>query len=175
MPYTVVLFVAAIFAVGFGLVWLQRRREAPLRREVRAQGVTFRTPVQVKEKSGNRWDQVFRMDVDLIVRVDAFEISFDFTPFRVIFGWEYYIKANEVSIKVSRLPSSGIHQREWIIVKWLQSGKETQLAIASKYKFRDAWDALVRAGAVPIGPPPQEKNLIPRLASLLSYVQQSRR
>lgn len=104
MPYTVVLFVAAIFAVGFGLVWLQRRREAPLRREVRAQGVTFRTPVQVKEKSGNRWDQVFRMDVDLIVRVDAFEISFDFTPFRVIFGWEYYIKANEVSIKVSRLP-----------------------------------------------------------------------
>lgn len=49
----VVVVVLSGFVVGLGQVWLRRRREAPLRREIRSQNVTFWTGLtEVKVKEG---------------------------------------------------------------------------------------------------------------------------
>jgi hypothetical protein len=49
------VFVAAC-AIGVARVWLRRRPEAPLRRAIRSQPVTFRIALdEVKEKQSDAW------------------------------------------------------------------------------------------------------------------------
>ena len=49
MQYVFLAVVLAGFVAGLGQVWLRRRREAPLRRKIRSQNVTFWTRLpQVK-------------------------------------------------------------------------------------------------------------------------------
>jgi hypothetical protein len=154
MEFVMVVAVASMFTVIFGKVWLKRRREAPLRREVRAQDIIFRTRLyNVKEKKSQEWLTAMYGEIYLIVRADAFEISCIISPIRAILGLEYYFRARETMIEVSRLP--GIPKREWIVVTGRQLGKEIRLAIAQTRDLRDAWNALVAAGAVPVGLPPQ--------------------
>jgi hypothetical protein len=154
MEFVMVAAVVSMFTIIFGKVWLKRREEAPLRREVRAQGIIFRTRLyNVKEKKSQEWFTAMYREIYLIVRADAFEISCIIPPIRVVLGLEYYFRARETTIEVSRLP--GIKNRDWIVVTGRQRGKEIRLAIAQTRDLRDAWNALVAAGAVPVGLPPQ--------------------
>jgi hypothetical protein len=154
MGFVLAVVVAGGFTVIFGKIWLKSRQEAPLRREVRAQGITFRTRLDnVKEKKSREWLRAMYGEIYLIVRTDAFEISCIISPIRVVLGLQYYFRAGETTIEVSRLP--GIPKREWIVVAGRQLGKEIRLAIAQTRDLRDAWNALVAAGAVPVGLPPQ--------------------
>jgi hypothetical protein len=53
MQYVVLAVVLAGVAVFLGQVWLKRRREAPLRREIRSQEVTFEVVLpEVKVNEG---------------------------------------------------------------------------------------------------------------------------
>lgn len=150
MQYVLVVVVVGAFAVLFGKIWLKRRQEAPLRREARAQDITFRTRLDnVKERTLQDWSTALYGEIYLIVRADAFEISCAISPIRVVLGLEYYFRARETTIEVSWLP--GIPKRDWIIVTSRQLGKEVRLAIAQKRNLRDSWNVLVAAGAVPVG------------------------
>ena len=51
MGYIFLVIVAVIFVTAASGIWLQRRREASLRREVRSKDITFRVSLtEVKER-----------------------------------------------------------------------------------------------------------------------------
>ena len=68
---------------------------------------------------------------------------------------EYYFRASETSIETSRDLSRN-SALNWIIVTASQRGEEIKLAITNGNEglLQDAWNALVVAGAIPIGPGP---------------------
>ena len=108
MQYAFLGVVLAGFVIGLGQVWLRRRREAPLRREVRSQPVRFWTALaEVELNEGSGWPEwlPLRSSMALYVRYDSFDISSTFLPFRVVMGMEYYFKSSETSIETSRDPS----------------------------------------------------------------------
>jgi hypothetical protein len=159
MGFVLAVVVAGGFTVIFGKIWLKSRQEAPFRREVRAQGVTFRTRLSiVKTMTKRGWWTGPYGEIYLIVREDAFEISCGISPIRVVLGLEYYFRARETTIEVSRLP--GIIKRDWIVVTGQQLGRESQFAIAQRRDLGDAWNALVGAGAVPVGLPPPLREVL---------------
>jgi hypothetical protein len=158
MQYALLAVVLAGFAICLGQVWLKRRRERPLRREIRSQSVTFWTRLpRVKVKQGYGWPAWLSLNssMALYVRGDFFDISSSLLPIRVVMGMEYYFKASETSIETSRDPSRN-SALNWIIVTGSQRGEEIKLAITNGNEglLQDAWNALVVAGAIPIGPGP---------------------
>ena len=161
MQYVFLAVVLAGVAVSFGQVWHKRRREAPLRREIRSQGVTFwvRLPqVKVSEDCGwPRWLSL-NSSMALSVRRDSFDVSSVTLPIRLVMGMEYYFKASETSIETNREPSRN-SALNWIVVTGSQRGREIKLAIThgNESQLYDAWDALVAAGAIPVGPPPADR------------------
>jgi hypothetical protein len=103
----------------------------------------------------------------LIVRTDTFEVTATTQLFQIIFGMEYYFRARDTTIEVGELPSfSFVGKKNWIIVRSQQGDRRTELAIASKNYLYDAWVALNRAGAVPLGPPPAIPSLDPPASGL---------
>ena len=108
MQYALIAVVIAGFMVVLGRIWLIRYRVGPLRREIRAQDVTFWVGLdtaRMRDSGGlSRWTSL-NAPMALYVRGDALEISSTFTPFRVTMGLEYYFKANETSIKMNQSPS----------------------------------------------------------------------
>jgi hypothetical protein len=156
MEYLLLATVIVVLTIIYGRIWLRRREEATLRREVRAQPVIFRIPLEhVKIMTGGGWRTGPHGEIDLIVRSDAFEVSCSIAPARVLMGLEYYFKASETTLQVCQIPF-GFSKRDWIVITGRRLGEELQLAIAQRNGLRDAWTALIEAGAVPIGPPPQE-------------------
>jgi hypothetical protein len=158
MQYVFLAVVLAGVAVSLGQVWLKRRREAPLRREIRGQDVTFlvRLP-QVKVSEGYGWPRWLSLNssMALTVRRDSFDVSSVTPPIRLVMGMEYCFKASETSIETSRDPSRN-SALNWIVVTGSQAGREIRLAITqgNERQLHDAWNALVAAGAIPVGPPP---------------------
>ncbi len=90
------------------------------------------------------------MFLGLYVRGDAIEISSLLTPIRVLAGMEFYFRAPETSIEVSRDPAV----QNWIVLTGSRDGREVKLALAPGKWLHEAWDALVSAGAEPVGPAP---------------------
>jgi hypothetical protein len=157
MQYVMLASVVAGFSVVLGGVWLRRRREAPLRREIRAQDVTFRAGVAVWLKESYGWGGWLdlKSGMALVVRGDAIEISSVAWPFRIVMGEEYYFRARETTIQVRREPSRPFELR-WIVVTGRTDGKDVRLAISTRnaHQLSQVWNALAGAGAVPVGPPP---------------------
>ena len=153
------LCVAAGFVFIYGRIWLRRHREAPLRRELRAREVTFRTVldrVKVADSGGwPKWAEV-SAPMGLFVRGDAIEVSSSVAPLRIVMGLEYYLLAAGTSIELSRSPSR-IYRRDWIVLTGQQAGEDIQLAITTTNDdaLLQAWNALVTAGVIPAGLPPQ--------------------
>jgi hypothetical protein len=152
---------AALFAVACGVVWLRRRREAPLRREVRAQGITFQAVVKAKMMNTLGSESSFRNEMNLVVRADSFEISIGFAPVRIVMGMEYYFKAAETTIELRHVTPKmpGMKAQDWIVAKTQHSGRDLQISFTN-YNYTNTsipavWDALVMVGAIPIGPPPK--------------------
>ena len=132
MQYVMLAAVVAGFSVVLGGVWLRRRREAPLRREIRAQDVTFRTGVAVRLKESHGWGGWLDLKsvMALVVRSDAIEISSMAWPIRVVMGEEYYFRARETTIQVRREPSRPF-ELKWIVVTGRKDGKDVKLAIST--------------------------------------------
>jgi hypothetical protein len=153
------LCVAAGFVFIYGRIWFRRHREAPLRREIRARDVTFRTVldrVKVSDSGGRqKWAGV-TAPMDLFVRGDAIEVSSTVALVRVVMGLEYYFPAAGTSIELSRSPSL-IYRGDWIVLTGRLAGQDIQVAITTMndHTLLEAWNALVTAGAIPTGLPPQ--------------------
>jgi len=172
MQYVMLAAMVAGFSVVLGGVWLQRRREAPLRREIRAQDVTFRTGVAVRRKESygpGGWLDL-KSGMALIVRGNAIEISSTAWPFRAVAGEECYFRARETTIQVRRDPSRPF-ELKWIVVAGRKDGKEVKLAISKRNarQLSQVWSAMVGAGAVPVGPPPPGRDGTGRWAPGLDY------
>lgn len=158
MQYILLAVVLAGVAIGLGQVWIRRRREAPQRREIRSQNVTFQlglAEVKLKEGYGRPEWLPLRSSMALCVRGDSFDISSTILPIRVVMGMEYYFKANEASVETSRNPSRN-SAMSWIVVTGSHHGEEIKLAITNgdEGRLHDAWNALVAVGAMPIGTAP---------------------
>lgn len=158
MQYVFLAVVLAGFVIGLGQIWFRRRGEAPLRREIRSQDITFwtrLTEVKVREGYGRPEWLPLRSSMALYVRGDSFDISSTIMPVRVVMGIEYHFKASGTSIETSRNPSRG-SALNWIIVTGTQRGEEIKLAITNGDESRlyDAWNSLVAIGVIPIGLPP---------------------
>jgi hypothetical protein len=157
MPAVTLYIFAAMMAtaavVSFGGLLLKRRREAPLRTYVRAQPVTFRAPVYIAEIKGT---------IMLIIHGEWIEISYNRKWFSTITGYEYFFKASDTSITMTR-PSWGkgallpvTFRNRVVTLTGRNLGKEIQLEMETGNHDDDIWNALISAGSVPVGPPPWE-------------------
>jgi hypothetical protein len=147
---------ALAFAAVGGHAWVRRRRDAGLRREVRARPfITFQARVDAKQDFVGM-DLPVRGKLDLIVRGDVFEISHPIAPARFIFGQEWYFIARETTVEVYRTLG-----RDWILVERRSPpamivgtlGRSTRVSIRRRNMNPAIWDALIRAGARPVGAP----------------------
>jgi hypothetical protein len=128
-------------------------RSAPLRREAKAQAVTFRTELRWVKIPVRPWWMYGAEDgmrnIELIVWGDMYQVG---NIFSAIMGVEYCFRAGETTIEVSRDPLNiyGIEgKQEWIVVTGTQDGRDFRLEMTKSYFLDDVWNALVRAGAVP--------------------------
>ena len=128
--------------------WLRLRVETPLRKEIRARPVDFRASVTGKASilgvmlTARGW-------LDLTVRGDAFEVSHPFVLARLLFAQDYCFRADDTTVEV--IPGL-LH--DWIEVWGQQAGPTARIRIGRRNVNRAVWEALVRAGAHPIGSPP---------------------
>jgi hypothetical protein len=150
-PVSVVLtltILAAAFAAIAVVAWRRRHHGAPLRQQMRARPVTFRAPVDVKANALGMMVSEHG-PLDLIMHGDAIEVSHPFPFARFLFGQEYCYRAEDTTIKV--VPGS---RHDWIEIQGQPTGTATRIQIRRPDMNRQIWDALVRAGAHPIGPAP---------------------
>ena len=82
----------------------------------------------------------------LIVCGDAFEVSHPFALARFMFGQDYCYRAGDTTIKVVPGP-----RHDWIEISGQPIGSAAPIWIGRRDMNRQIWDALVRAGAHPIG------------------------
>jgi hypothetical protein len=145
-----------IVVIGFVIIgvrtWRRNHGAVLLRRETGAQEVTFQLRLDHAKAMGSGWTDL-KGEMALIVRTDTFEVSATVPLFRAIFPMDYYFRARDTTIEVGELPAF-IQKMNWIVVRGQQGGMKVEVAFASRNHLYDAWVALVRAGAVPIGPPP---------------------
>ena len=130
----------------------RRHGEAPLRKEMRARpAADFHARVHVRANVLGMMLSA-RGSLDLIVRGDAFEVSHPFPPARFLFGQEYAYRADDTAVEV--VPGL-LHN--WIEIDGWRTGSAARIWIGRSNLNRQIWDALVRAGAHPVGsPPPSE-------------------
>lgn len=152
MQYVALTVVVAGAAAGLGWVVRAWYRNAPLRREMRAQAITFQTQLSWVKFS----DREVR-NPELIVRGEMFRVD---ASFGLLPNLEYYFRAPGTTIELSRNPPRiyGVETRqEWIVVRGSQAGRKIQLSMTTRYFLDDVWNALIAAGAVPTsgGPSPQ--------------------
>ena len=125
-------------------LWSRRRREEPLRKEMQARAVmtvmTFQARVVTEDRGGLR----------LTVRGDLFEVSHPFPLARFLFGQDYCYRAEDTTVEL--VPGLWY---DWIEIGGQPGTGLSPMRIGRRKMTRQIWDALVRAGAQPIGPPPQ--------------------
>jgi hypothetical protein len=159
MQYVLAAAVVAGLSLIYGRFWLRRRRGAPLRREIRARGITFRSHldrVTVMEPGWLQPDSDFgapiSSPVELIVRGGAFEVSSSLWLGRVVMGLEYCFRACETSVELNRVVPRIYGMDDTlprIVVRGWQAGRKVQLTIGQKNDPLEIWDALTASGAVP--------------------------
>ena len=125
-------------------LWSRRRREEPLRKEMQARAVmavmTFQARVVTEDRGTLR----------LTVRGDLFEVSHPFPLARFLFGQDYCYRAEDTTVEL--VPGLWY---DWIEIGGQPGTGLSPMRIGRRKMTRQIWDALVRAGAQPIGPPPQ--------------------
>lgn len=141
------IFLALIFVASAVASSPRRRREEPLRTEIQARPVvTFRVRVDVRAKNflGTMLSQ--RGPLYLVVCGDAFEVSHPFPLARFLFGQDYCYRAEDTTVRVVPGP-----RHDWIEISGQPIMSAAQIEIGRRDMNRQIWDALVRAGAHPIG------------------------
>ncbi len=108
MQYVMVAVVVVGLSLIYGRIWFRRRRGTPLRREIRARDITFSAVldrVYVIEpdwlQPGRDFEVPISSPVELIVRGDAFEVSYA-RPLGRVMGLEYFFRAHETSVELNR-------------------------------------------------------------------------
>jgi hypothetical protein len=96
-----------------------------------------------------------RVDTDsgwlrLTVLGDLFEVSHPFPLARFLNGLDYCYRAEDTTVEL--VPGSW---HDWIEIGGQPGTGLSAMRIGRRKMTRQIWDALVRAGAKPIGPPPQ--------------------
>ena len=124
-------------------LWSRRRREEPLREEMQARAVMAVTTFQARVDTD-------RGGLRLTVRGDLFEVSHPFPLARFLNGLDYCYRAEETTVEL--VPGSW---HDWVEVGGQPGTGLSPMRIGRRKMTRQIWDALVRAGAQPIGPPPQ--------------------
>jgi hypothetical protein len=145
LTLSVLALAVGAFAV---VVWSRRHHEAPLRKEIQARPVvTFWASVHVKANILGAMVTA-KGALTLTVRGDAFEVSHPFPLARFLFGQDYRYRAADTTVKA--VPGLW---HDWIEVNG--SPGSARIQVGRRQMNLQIWDALVRAGAHPIGPPPQ--------------------
>jgi hypothetical protein len=151
-PVSVVLVItvlALVFTAFAAVAWSRRRREEPLRKEIRARPVvTFQARVDVKQNVLGMMASA-RGPLYLTVRGDAFGVAHPFPLARFLFGQDYSYRAADTAIKV--VP--GVWH-DWIEIGGRPGTEAARIMIGRRNTNRQIWDALVYSGARPAGPPP---------------------
>lgn len=139
----VVIVIVAIAIVGYTVRSnLHRLRwEKPLRDEMLASPATFRTEVEVQDLRG---------PISLSVHGDAFQVTQRVPLIRFVNGTDYCYRARDTTLETAH---GRLH--DWIEIRGLPGTGAEPIRIGRRKNNRLIWDALVRAGADPIGPPPE--------------------
>jgi hypothetical protein len=139
-----------VLAIGAGalIAWSRRRRAEPLLKEMQSQPVAFRSAVDVKASTfGAMTSQ--RGPLYLVVYADAFRVSHPFALARLLFGQDYWYRAQDTAVEM--VPGV-LH--DWIEISGQPTDSAARIWIGRRKTNRQLWDVLVGAGARPVGLPP---------------------
>lgn len=144
-----VAFLALLFAAFAVAASSRRRRNGPLRQEMRARPtLMFRARVDVKANILGIMVPA-RGRLDLIVREGAFEVSHPSPLARFLFGQDYCYRAGDTTVQA--IPGL---LRDWIEIGGQAVDPADRIQVRRRNANRQIWDALISAGAHPIGPSP---------------------
>lgn len=102
--------------------------------------MTFQARVVTEDRGGLR----------LTVRGDLFEVSHPFPLARFLVGQDYCYRAEDTTVEL--VPGLWY---DWIEIGGQPGTGLSPMRIGRRKMTRQIWDALVNAGAQPIGPSPQ--------------------
>jgi hypothetical protein len=148
--FAIVVFAVIVLSVVHSVRSASPRlhQEEPLRTEMQARPLTFRSWVNVKEGAVDPMISQ-RGPLYLEVRGDAFEVSHSLPAFRSLNGQDYCYLAQDTTVEMVR---GVLH--DWIEICGLPGSGAARIRIGRRKMNRQLWDALVSAGAQPIGSPP---------------------
>jgi hypothetical protein len=133
-----------------GVLIARRRQVSQVRREARMRPVRLLATVRAQVETSLFGELAIRGPVTLIVRDGFVEISHPFPVARFLFGQEYYLRLDGMTIEASR----GAWGGGWITMEGDCAGRTRCISIANREKLWAIWNALADGGATPIGPPP---------------------
>jgi hypothetical protein len=142
------IVIAVAVAVQFRNGLREYRRIEPIRRVVQGHPVTFGTSVVVQILTSSR-ASTLRGSLYLIVRGEFLEICHPIRPVAVFFEQEFYFRASDLRIETYW------DQRERIRITDVSYGMGASLSVTNRTNLGGIWNALVNAGAVPVGQAPQ--------------------
>jgi hypothetical protein len=143
----VVTALVLVFGASALIARTRLRREEPLRTEMQARPVTFRSAIDVKVNllglKAHAHGPLY-----LNVHGDAFQVLHLFWLARFVFGQDYCYRSQDTTIET--VPGV-LH--DWIEISGQSAAR---IWIGRRKMNRQLWDVLVSAGAHPIGPPPRQ-------------------
>jgi hypothetical protein len=128
--------------------WSRQRREELPREELQSQPATFRSAVDVKANFLGTMVAA-RGPLYLVVYGDSFQVSHPFLLARLLFGQDYRYRAQDTAVEM--VPGV-LH--DWIEISGQPADSAARIWIGRRKTNRQLWDALVDAGAHPVGLPP---------------------
>lgn len=154
----------AVVVVGFGVLagrlWLDRVRLAPVRRVVRAEPVTYRTPISAHWSRG-WWGRGNARGMELVVHERSFELSYSFPGGRFL-STEWYCRGRDAEMALGSgkflLP---VINRTCIVLSIPAIDhpvRRQEILLAPQpgaYDLQAAWQALLRCGVRSSGDAPE--------------------
>lgn len=155
MQYVLPFFVLIVFTGAISQVQRRRHQTSNLRHAIEFEKVVFRTRVHVKVRlATGDWSLKTLSGMELVVRDDAFQVTMIHSGIGGFLGSEWYFRAADSTIETTRWRILGVYPMAWIVIRDLGSRGGTSIAISTRYQLIEAWNALIRAGAQPLGLPP---------------------
>lgn len=142
------IFLAVVLGAISACVQPRRHREAPLRREMRARPVTFRTQVEVRQNALGPW-QSGGGPCELTVHGDMFKVSNVFPLAWFLFGQQWCYRADDTTMEAVL-----DRRHDWIEIVARHRPDGPRIRLARKRMNREIWDALVQASVHALGTPP---------------------
>lgn len=145
-PYWFLAIIFAGFVIAIARVQMRNRHISTLRSSVLAQDIRLQVPVRVRT---NRFGFGLGF-MCLVVRTSSIEISLRNRNLGSFLGSEWIFYGGNTFIEWQGDKANSA-RNEWITMRQTFQGKNTEVSVTRNDRMNEIWNALIDAGAHPIG------------------------